>query len=635
MPAFKRFGPGDQIDNVLVLEPRYELTSGSVGWRGSPEGSASLNLYGGARRSPSGIFRHIEYQSNYPNAGQVGNPRRGFPLTASVNYVWMTDENLPASQVTSVRWGEEHWDTVIRLYQDHYPDDADYVTGSYDFYCLYFNRDSANILAFNSPQVVKTIYPSSSFTIESWVKPFATSSLTNDFTIASMNRGFWFGITGSTGRLVLSSSAGSVSASAGPAIDRWSHVSVAYDGTTLTGTFRINLADAGTFGMPALIPPNSFTASFTIGQRWSGTLGAGGVERADSSPSSGLPRRSFHGFIGESRFWIARRTDAQLSSSWDRTLTGSEASGAIVSTRLCEGPLGLYAENHNFSPGPAPGSGTVNQSVAAHFDVLDFTAAGAGTTMWGYMRSFSDRPGPTWHPNDNVRFRPPKALVGLPASGALGLINSEEGETNDGYGLTAINRMVIIDVPSAFYGREISRNSVSLTCRAFSSGSHGLVRTLVDDGRGGLYLSGSASSSSLSVRDDFAGVGWNKVGNVFYGEGLIVIRDPSLLDFGRTDGASSHPNDTMQLSFRGLTMLPVKTLMCRVDRGERNASANPTFSTVEEDGAHVRSHPSGSLRISTVGIYNSDRELVGVARLADPIRVRERDRLNIKLRMDF
>jgi hypothetical protein len=75
--------------------------------------------------------------------------------------------------------------------------------------------------------------------------------------------------------------------------------------------------------------------------------------------------------------------------------------------------------------------------------------------------------------------------------------------------------------------------------------------------------------------------------------------------------------------------------MCRIDRGEFNCSSNETFYDLEDDGLRVRSQPSGSLRVTTVGIYNADRELVGVARLADPLRVRERDRLNIKLRMDF
>ena len=64
MPVFKKLGPGDQIDNVLVLEPHWDLASGSSGWRGSPEGSASLNAFGGAHRSTSRVVRRCQGTSN-------------------------------------------------------------------------------------------------------------------------------------------------------------------------------------------------------------------------------------------------------------------------------------------------------------------------------------------------------------------------------------------------------------------------------------------------------------------------------------------------------------------------------------------------------------------------------------------
>ncbi len=202
--------------------------------------------------------------------------------------------------------------------------------------------------------------------------------------------------------------------------------------------------------------------------------------------------------------------------------------------------------------------------------------------------------------------------------------------------------MLVLNVPAGMYGRRIVPNSVSITDRAFSSGSFGLIRTLIDDGRGGLFLSGSAVSASLNLQtgvrspEDYRGVEWNKVGNVFYDEGLVVIKDPALLDFGADwTAASIHRPDLLQFSFRGDSRIPVKTLMCRIDRGDLNASLNKTFWDAEEDGDRIRRHPSGSLYVSTVGLYNSDRELVGVARLAEPLRVRPRDRMNIKLRMDF
>lgn len=613
MPAFKRFGPGDQIDNVLVLHPAYDLVSGSQGWRGSPEGSSSLSLYGGARRRP-GVFSSIQYQSHAPNVSQTGDPTRGQPMTASVDIAYMTNEALNLSQVTRNRWGEEHWDVVNRLFDDYRAISSEYVTASYDYYCLYFNRDSLNVVV-DDVQGDSSAFltPSASFTVESWIKPFATSSLTNDFTIQSANGSFWFGITGSVGRLMLSSSIGvSVTSTVDLAVNRWNHVAFSYDSSTQTGSFLINMSFAGNVLSPsASLTPGSPSSFLSIGNQVAS-------DAVGFATAVGRARRAFHGLIGESRYWEGARTQAQVSASAFSRLTGSAAGGPFAYLMFNEGPL--VGALGIASQALVAGSGAIDYAGVARSRRGDYSVARLG--------GFGDRVGPVWHPNDNVAFRPTKVR-------AIGTVPATHG-TSQNWGPVAssdLRQMLVVDVPTAFYGRQVVPGSVRMVCRAFES--FGLVRTIVDDARGGLYLSGSVCSSSLANREEYAGVGWNKVGNVFYGEGLIVIRDPTLLDFGRTDGAALAPTDTLALSFRGDSRVPVKTLMCRIDHGEYNCTTNPTFFTTGSAGERLRRHASGSIRVSTVGIYNSDRELVAVARLADPVRIRVRDRINIRLRLDF
>lgn len=617
MPAFKRFGPGDQIDNVLILQPSYNLVSGSQGWRGSPEGSASLSLYGGARRRPGGVFSSIQYQSFAPNVAQTGNPRRGLPMTSSVQFAYMTNEALNFSQVTPTRLGEEHWDVVGRLYDDYRAINSEYVTASYDYYCLFFNKDSRNIVVDNLRDAGGTLLvPSASFTFESWVKPFLTSSTTHDFTIQSVNNGVWFGITGSTGKLAVSSSFGVfATASVDLAVNRWNHVAFSYDSVLRTGSFFVNMAFAGTVTSPSSSFGNPTANSYyTVGNSLS-LLGEGSPF---SSAGAGQFFRAFHGLIGETRYWDSVRTVAQLSSSAYGRLTGSAAAGPLSYLMFNEGPL-------------VGQLGPTNQSLVAGSGVLDYAGLARGRTgdcVIGRLTAFNDTSSPTWHPNDNVQFFPTKrAAIGTVPSPGSAVSNWGPVVSSD------LRQMLVVDIPSAFYGRQIVPNSVRMTCRAFES--FGLIRTIVDDGRGGLYLSGSVCSSSLANREEYAGVGWNKVGNVFYGEGLIVIKDPTLLDFGRTDGAFLVPTDTFALSFRGDSRIPVKTLMCRIDHGEFNCTTNPTFSMTGSAGERLRRHTSGSIHATTVGIYNSDRELVAVARLADPVRIRARDRIDIRIRMDF
>ncbi len=648
MPAFKRFGPDDQVDNVLVLEPQYDLASGNLGWHGSPEGSASLSLYGGMRRSLAGIFTDIQYQSLYPAAGQTGRPTRGQPLTASINLVYMTNEDLSLTQRSSTRWGNEHWATVQRLYQDYKARDPDYVTGSYDYYCLYFQSDSGNALVFNAPNsYTQPTVLTASFTIEAWVKPFMTASTSHDFTIASMNRIFWFGITGSSGMLLLSSSYGSFTASAGPAANRWSHVAMSYDATTQTGSFKINMADVGSFGQATFSSSlGTFLSDFTVGNQISGTVAQDPTfgQLQLRTNMRGLPNRSFHGLIGETRLWYVARSVTQLSSSMRVSLTSSSPSlfGSVIRTRLNDGPLTTFPTDQSCTPpenpdsSPAIGSGTIDVAAVERLNANVETVS--TPKIWGYMVSFDDRVGPVWHPNDNVNFTPAKTRAGPQLLNPTpNLIKSLQVVTSGltGSGYQPVKRMLVVDVPSAFYGRQIVPGSVMLTDRTYSSGSYGLVRVIIDDARGGLFISGSVCSSSFGNKEDYRGVEWNKVGNVFYGEGLIVIKDPSLLDMWRSDGATTDPNDLVQLSFRGHSRIPVKTLMCRIDRGDVNCTSNQTFWSTDDDGRRIRRHTSGSLRASTIGVYNSQRELVGVARLAEPLRIRSRDRLNIKLRFDF
>jgi hypothetical protein len=421
----------------------------------------------------------------------------------------------------------------------------------------------------------------------------------------------------------------------------WHHAAVTFDGAAEINLY-LDLQHEGTIAGPFFPPipagaafasPTSYTGSFHIGAEWGGTVT--GTREDPSVIACGLSGTVFHGFVGEVRMWGGQKTWTQISSSHNVRITGSAlAAPMLAQFRLSEGPLAKCVPSSDPSglqavwspPTVAQGSGTLNWASAYQGRAPDVA----------FLYSFNSRPGPTWHPNDNDGFYVPKQFA----------LSSMSGTNWGPSGSASVERLRIISVPAGMYGRQIVPGSVSITDRAFSAKSYRLVRTLLDDGRGGLFLSGSARSGSYAfgVQDvsltpsepQYRGVEWNKVGNVFYDEGLIVIKDPALLDFGSpTDYVSAHPSDLLQVSFRGSSRVPVKTLMCRIDRGDLNASLNQSFYRTEEDGDRVRRHPSGSIYVTTVGIYNSDRELVGVARLAEPLRVRPRDRMNVKLRMDF
>jgi hypothetical protein len=184
----------------------------------------------------------------------------------------------------------------------------------------------------------------------------------------------------------------------------------------------------------------------------------------------------------------------------------------------------------------------------------------------------------------------------------------------------------VIDIPSIFYGKRITTGSIYL----YDNSYYSLTGTIkyVDDCYGNIILSGSDITS--------------KVGNVFYSEGLIVLTDPLILSssvtatFGNGAYYSGSSDDTLyHIEFKGDVSINSKVMMCRMGSGDVNASNNPSYYTVDVKGRIIPRYIGSATYITSIGIYNEERQLVAVAKLAQPIRKREKDRLDIKLRLDF
>jgi hypothetical protein len=227
----------------------------------------------------------------------------------------------------------------------------------------------------------------------------------------------------------------------------------------------------------------------------------------------------------------------------------------------------------------------------------------------------------------------------------------------------------VFDIPSMHYDRQIATGSVRFVDWTRPSASFIGPGVFYDNGRGDLILSGAFESDGTPA----------KFGNVFYVEGLIVIYRPytssgqpygnwsgSLfstedqftynlpVDFTTTTypvgyGASPtdlyYPNSansgvpqyrSIELSFSGSHPVVTKTFMCRAGQGELNASNNPTWSLLDDiDNQVKRVWAENTTYITAIGLYNEHRQLVAVAKLAQPIRKREKDNLNIRLRLDL
>lgn len=174
----------------------------------------------------------------------------------------------------------------------------------------------------------------------------------------------------------------------------------------------------------------------------------------------------------------------------------------------------------------------------------------------------------------------------------------------------------VINIPEVYYDRAILSGSFT----GIDINSSGSARTIYDDGFGGLC----AGSNSGSL-----------IGTIFYSEGIAVLTDPTFGDFGVASTGSFH----WRFSFAGTHTIPVNIYRCRAPGGELNASTNRSFYTVPVSGAlkNTRQILTSSLTpyITAVGLYNEDYELVGVARLAQPVRKEFGWDVCVNLKMDW
>jgi len=231
-------------------------------------------------------------------------------------------------------------------------------------------------------------------------------------------------------------------------------------------------------------------------------------------------------------------------------------------------------------------------------------------------------------------------------------------------------KMRILDIPSIFYGSSIQKGSVSLKFLI-----SGITQEEVTDRYkdGVLRVTGSGVNA-----DKVAGV-------VLYNDGLIMLTGswvlqatgaahqetyessvgadhPRWVYFGETGSAAVYSGFGM--SFSGTNYVPNVTMLAHAPKGKLNQSNNPTFIEHGQSGSMMaytssfafRENPflniknitkssfsgsSGSADfkkttfISKIGIYDSNRNLIAITKLATPVRKREIDDFTFKLKLDF
>jgi len=253
-------------------------------------------------------------------------------------------------------------------------------------------------------------------------------------------------------------------------------------------------------------------------------------------------------------------------------------------------------------------------------------------------------------------------------------LRSEHYKVNSSYGNKNIQTLNMVSIPSIFYGSRIYPGSMSL--KWYYTGS--LAAELQDSKQNGELIQvgppGSVGSGSVA-------------GVVMYDEGIIILTGSWALNGEsltlRTAGGNDSPkwvyfgagmndgvtqatansnmiNASFGMSFKGQTETQVMTMFAHARRGEVNYSNNPTFlqygqtktfhtsSHVYEESKDIQlknfvsssySHYSASFErqvfISRVALYDKNKNLIGVATLANPVLKKEAEDVSFKLKLDI
>ncbi len=226
----------------------------------------------------------------------------------------------------------------------------------------------------------------------------------------------------------------------------------------------------------------------------------------------------------------------------------------------------------------------------------------------------------------------------------------------------------LIPIPSILYGSSVKKGSVKL--KYYISGT--LVGELQDSRYNGdlVQVGPEGSTGSGSV-----------AGNILYNEGFITLTGSWVLNdqtiqydigdksrwiyfgYGGNDGNTMYDPTSLSASFSieysGVNRFQTMTMFAHARYGELNHSTNPTFllsssaqlvstgsKTYVEHPRQIKNVVSSSFTeqkpifekttyLSKIGIYDKDKNLIGIAKVATPVRKTEADQYTFKLKLDI
>ena len=141
---------------------------------------------------------------------------------------------------------------------------------------------------------------------------------------------------------------------------------------------------------------------------------------------------------------------------------------------------------------------------------------------------------------------------------------------------------------------------------------------------------GATTNSDLGVCGLLSGSNPCELATDISGSGFNAISGSTIETI-----ANGIRNRIYNIQFNNTTELNSTIYFCRVNHNEFNYSTNPTYTSGSQIVVKENKNDASKTYITTVGLYNSNDELLAVAKTSEPLVKTPEDELTLRVRLDY
>jgi len=177
------------------------------------------------------------------------------------------------------------------------------------------------------------------------------------------------------------------------------------------------------------------------------------------------------------------------------------------------------------------------------------------------------------------------------------------------------NQVVFFDISNLYYGNQIKPGTFSLRDPSMLGSGGKVGITLKDDGLGNLYRADTATAPAT----------WASVGNIFYNEGIVMVKSPQFCFFG---------DQAWQMEFQGLQNVHVLKFNLLLPPLMSTSSSNPSYMSGSMQNL-ANEIDEQFVWLSGLYLHDDNLNVITKTNFAQPIIKRTGDKLMFAVKMDF